>query len=271
MSPEQVPEQVLEAPPQYRLAECLLDALALPAGASVDQRVPKKMLVEQGAPTGSDKRLLSEALDEVQWLATLKPGTVAIPAYRDEQREYLEVVVIHARVRASHDKPATLRRLAELLHRAVPYPVWLLLSTPHGAMVSLAHKRASQNEAGKTVLEGDIETLTTDSGQPPSPAWLESLALSRQPRQHLFALYQGWLDGLAAAEAERLTGRFVLPRGPEEAAGRRHALQECRRLEQEATRLRGLAEKESQMAKRVALNLALQRVQADWTALRAQI
>lgn len=265
------PDQVRELPPEYGLADRLLSALALPTGARVDQRVPKKMLVEQGAPTGADKRLLTEGLEDVYWLATLKPGTVAIPAYRDEQREYLEVVVIHARVRATHDKPAALRRLAELLHRAVPYPVWLLLSTLQGATVSLAHKRASQNEAGKTVLEGDIESLTTDSGQPPSPAWLESLALSRQPREHLFALYQGWMDGLSAAEAELVTGRFALPRGPEEAARRRHALQECRRLEQEAARLRELAEKESQMAKQVELNLALQRVQADWTALRAQI
>ena len=40
----------------------LLDALALPASCRVDQRVPKKMLVDNGAPTATDKRLLTDAI-----------------------------------------------------------------------------------------------------------------------------------------------------------------------------------------------------------------
>jgi hypothetical protein len=40
-----------------------LTALALPPEARVDQRVPKKMLLEQGAPTAADKRLIQDGLD----------------------------------------------------------------------------------------------------------------------------------------------------------------------------------------------------------------
>ena len=38
------------------LRDALLDALGLPESCRVDQRVPKKMLVEYGAPTTIDKR-----------------------------------------------------------------------------------------------------------------------------------------------------------------------------------------------------------------------
>ena len=34
----------------------VINALALPSDARVDQRVPKKLLMEQGAPTAADKR-----------------------------------------------------------------------------------------------------------------------------------------------------------------------------------------------------------------------
>ena len=40
--------------------ESLISALALPTSCRVDQRVPKKLLVENGAPTPADKRLIND-------------------------------------------------------------------------------------------------------------------------------------------------------------------------------------------------------------------
>lgn len=128
-------------------------ALCLPDSARVDQRVPKKLLLENGAPTASDKRLITDAIEEIQWLAALKPNTIGVPSYRDAQREYLEVAVLGLTLRGTV-KPASLARLAELVHRAVPYPV-LLLVQGQALTLSLAHKRWAQNEAGKVVLDGD--------------------------------------------------------------------------------------------------------------------
>ncbi len=61
--------------------------------------------------------------------------------------------VLAVTLRAANDKPVKGVRLAELVHRAVPYPVVLLLHTDRSLMLSLAHKRWAQNEAGKVVLE----------------------------------------------------------------------------------------------------------------------
>ena len=64
----------------------LIAALDLPASARVDQRVPKKLLVENGAPTAADKRRINEGLEEVHWLAALKPTTVGVPEFRYTQQ-----------------------------------------------------------------------------------------------------------------------------------------------------------------------------------------
>lgn len=85
----------------------------------------------------------------------LKPHTVGVPIWRDDEREYLEIAVLSVTLRPSVP-PASVARLTELLHRAVPYPVLLLLDAPHGLTLSAAHKRWAHNEEGKVVLDGDV-------------------------------------------------------------------------------------------------------------------
>ena len=271
-------------------ADDVVKALALPDRARVDQRVPKKMLAEHGAPTAADRRLLTEGIEEMQWIAALKPGTVAIPEHRADGREYLEVAVLSVQVRAAHGKASQWLRLAELVHRAVPYPVLLIqtlapsaAATPDEApprqpvqlALSLAHKRAAQNETDKIVLDGELvrsELLDPDNGTASAVSpLLEAMILDRQPHQDLMALYQGWMDCLIAAEAARLTGNFRLPTDPTAAAAQREALRTCQRLEQEAARLRSQAAKERQIAKQVDLNLELQRLDARLRAAREQL
>ena len=79
----------------------LIAALDLPPGARVNQRVPKKFLVEKGAPTAADKRRINEGIEEIHWLAALKPATIGVPEFRDKVREYLEIAVLSVGLRSS--------------------------------------------------------------------------------------------------------------------------------------------------------------------------
>lgn len=280
-------------------AQTLIQALHLPESCRVDQRVPKKLLLEHGAPTAADKRLITEAIEEIQWAAALKPNTIGVPDYRDTLREYLEIAVLAVTVRGVV-KPASHSRLAELLHRAVPYPVLLLLVAPQmggqSLTLSLAHKRWAQNEADKVVLDGSPISVTVavptsntastslsgvnaaDSFHPDpvavadvENAFIQSLSVTRQPQATLHALYQGWVDCMQALLAARLTGSYQTPATPEQAAARRQALAHCERLEAEVSRLRAQAAKEKQIARQVELNLTLKRVQAELATARQQL
>lgn len=268
-------------------AQTLIHALRLPEGCRVDQRIPKKLLLENGAPTAADKRLITEAIEEIQWVAALKPNTIGVPDYRDTLREYLEIAVLAVTVRGVV-KPASHSRLAELVHRAVPYPVLLLLIEGQSLTLSLAHKRWAQNEADKVVLDGSLISVTVSASlsevnaadaSHPDPAeaaqtesaFIQSLSVTRQPQATLHALYQGWVDCVQALLAARLTGSYQTPTTPEQAAARRQALADCERLEAEVSRLRAQAAKEKQMARQVELNLTLKRVQAELAAARRQL
>jgi len=249
--------------------DTLIEALDLPAGSRVNQRVPKKLLLENGAPTAADKRIINEGIEELLWLAALKPTTIGVPGYRDDVREYLEIAVLRLTLRPV----AKVTRLVVLMHRAVPYPLLLLTEQDDRAGVSAVHKRWSQGDAGKTVLDSDVVAAEWDTGHDGEcwPAFRNALALGKQPRTTLHALYQGWIDTLLALQAARLTGVFAVAANAEHAAARRDALQECARLDVEIARLRATATKEKQMSRRVELNLALKRVEAAQAAARANL
>lgn len=244
-------------------ADALIQALGLPDATRVDQRVPKKLLAEHGAATVADKRQVQDGVDEVLWLASLKPHLIGVPAFKDAQREYLEVAVLSLKLKPGA-KPS---RLAELLHRAVPYPVLLLTSSDLGASLSLAHIRASQNEADKTVLDGSVLSVLLPEAEHGADFY-EAVALAKQPQSDLYALYQGWLDTASALDIAQETGRFLPSLTREQAAARHAALQDCRQLQAQIAQLRSQADKERQMPRQVALNQEIHAAQSRLQALQ---
>jgi len=246
----------------------IIHALALPPETRVEQRVPKKLLVENGAPTAADKRQINDGIEEILWQAALKPANLGVPAYRDAVREYLEIAILTVTFRPVA-KPA---RLVELIHRAIPYP--LLLAARHGETVSLsvAHKRWSQGESGQVVIE---ELRATAPFRPEKPTTEEAQFLARLsviglPQGSLFALYQSWLDSVLALEAAQITGAFRPPTTENSAALRENLDARAQAL-RDLTALRAQAEKETQLNRRVEMNLAIKNLDARIAELDANL
>ncbi len=238
-----------------------INALSIPLDARLDQRVPKKLLLEQDMPTAADKRQIQDGIEEIVWVAALKPTNIGVPAFKDSVREYLEIAVLTVRFRTATKPP----RLIELIHRAIPYPVVLVAAHGETVSLSLAHKRWSQGELGKVVIE-DVRRTAPFRPEAPTAAeslFLASLALSGLPSRDLFALYQGWLDRVAALEAAQITGAFAPPDSADRATALRDSLEDHARLQRGIVILRSQAEKEKQLNRRVELNLKIKRLEAE--------
>lgn len=266
-------------------SEQLISALRLPAEATVGQRVPKKILAEnltsRGTATSADRKLLQEQIDEITWVAALKPTNAGIPEYQDDVRSYPELTVLSVRLRQGGQldtNPAkvgpsvapNVTRIAELVHRAIPYPVLLVLDDGSRLYLSLVHIRWAQKEADKTVLDGDlIQGVFVCNGSAAASvidadtvdAFTNAMDLSKQPRTDLLTLYQGWMDTLSAWQAAAVTGRFECV-GPQQAMARRAALRRCRELDAQISSLRAVASKEKQIARQVAANLEIKALMA---------
>jgi len=279
-------------------AQVLIDAFRLPAQALVAQRVAKKMLAEQGAPTAADKRLINDTLDELMWHATLKPSTVGVPAFNaaaddavplnraappadvlgavaDRPADVIELAVLSAQLRPDASD-AQARRLLQLIHRAIPYPVLLAVHLPAGVRLSLAHKRASLGEAGKWVVADSAQTHTFDAAKATAAEaqFLASLALDALPRSallNLAAMYQAYADLITALAVAQVTGQFNSGVDGHTAAAQRQALAKRQGVLQHIATARAGAAKARQLNQRVKLNLQVQRLQADLLALNQQL
>jgi hypothetical protein len=237
----------------------VITALALPPESRVDQRVPKKLLVEHGAPTAADKRQINDGIDELLWIAALKPTTIGVPEYCDAIREVLEIEVLSLALRPE----AKAARIVELIHRAIPYPVFLVTEQSNTVSLSLASKRLAQNEVGRVVLDEAPITCSLEASTQPAADWLAGLSLAAQPRAHLLALYQGWITWLEAFLAAKITGRVALAADSAAQEARRQALADHARIQHDIASLRAQAVKEKQVNRRVELNLELKRLEAE--------
>ena len=255
------------------MADPIIAVLALPNDALVDLRVPKKLMLEQGAPTPADKRAIQDGIEELTWVAALKPTNIGVPTFRDVVREYLEIEVLALNLRPD----AKVSRLVELVHRAIPYPVLLIArggaENAETISISVAHKRWSQGETGQIVIE-DVRSAASFRPDAPTAveaAFLGSLALAGLPRGDLFATYQGWFDRIAALEAARITGTFAVPGATEQGAALKDGLAEYTRIERELVGLRAWAKKEKQVGRRVELNVAIKRLEGELGTIRAKL
>jgi len=242
------------------MTDALYASMALPDSCHLGKRVFKKLFSENASFTAADKRAFADDIENVTWQYTLKPSTVPISAYEDDEREYHEVAVIQVNLKT--DKRT--KRIAEVIHRAIPYPVLLVLSLPPAFAVSVAHKRFSRAERDAIVAEGVRLSgwMEPDALSAEQAGFIESLALPGLPHTHFFDLYSALVDRVAALDASLLTGSFTLLTSGEEQAERLKRLAECRSIEQHISEQRALLKNETHFNRQLELNTIIKRLES---------
>ena len=238
----------------------LYAAFAFPASCKLGKRVFKKLFLENGDLTAADKRALSDSVGTITWQYTLKPSTIPVQPYRDGEHEYDEIAVLELDL--TDRRSAS--RLAEVVHRTIPYPVLLVAAHDDGVQLSAAAKRLSRSEKGRIVaasfeltpwLDGDERTTVEQD-------FLSSLHIDRLPHTHFQALYEGWIQRIVALACAELSGTFDTAPG-RSFVDRRAGLDACRVLEREIRTLRTAVRAETSFARQVDLNTKLKRLETQ--------
>ena len=230
----------------------LYAAMSMPDSCQLGKRIYKKLFIENGVLTAADKRAFTDDIDTIMWEYTLKPSTLPVKGYEDEEREYQEVAVIQVNLKSDRRT----RRICEVIHRTIPYPTFLVFASPPRMAISVAQKRFSRAEHGAIVAE-DIRLtpwIDGDASDPIHRQFIESLALPSLPQTDFLALYSGLVDRVAALEAARLTGEYRLGSSPQQAKERLDRLSDCRSIEKEIAELRAALKKETHFNRQLELN-----------------
>ena len=170
----------------------------------------------------------------------------------DEEHDYTCLLQVDVFLR----KPDKAAPFAERCHRAIPYPLVVILHDGESLMLSMAEKRYSRDGKEQTVLE---RTVRTD--------WLPSAALDEfrcaadftHSRKTSFQeLHLHYLNLLEVQQAATLTGQFREDAlAPEE---RHRLLADLHQLNQRLATVRAQAQAETELSRQIELNLLAQQL-----------
>ncbi len=243
--------------------------MGFPEASLLGKRVFKKLFVENAPLTAVDKKSLQKDVEDVTWQYTLKPSTIPIKVYEDTEREYLEVAVLEVAMRSRRSSS----RLAEVIHRAIPYPLFIAFSFEDECCLSVAPKRFSQAEKGAIVAEECFNTpwISLDSPSEIDRAFLDSLALGGLPHTNFLAFYSAWVDRFIAYDCALLSGAFQVASKAVDPAERRERLAACHQLETQIADLRAALNKEPQFNRQVELNTKIKNTERRLRQLAATL
>lgn len=214
-------------------ADDFLTLLRLPESAILRRRVTKTDFIDQ-VHQSADRRLITQRVESLTWLAAVNPDTTGLPA---GEVDGLAVVAVGMR----GDRATPPPRLVQLLHRVVPDPM-LLVSTRDRTVITISVK---------PYADGVFLIETID--EPPAAA-AASLAVDRAAS--ITELRDRWIDAVLGWAIHDAVGKFPVSRGDHQR--RIDKLAEIKRLDAQIKRDTPAARRERQLARRAELNATIQ-------------
>ena len=223
--------------------------LNIPDSCFVGSTIYKKLFYENAHLSSSDKSLFTDTINKVVWLYCLKPETINIPAYKDEVREYPEIEVIEVIL----NKEYGLNRIAEIIMRAIPYPMLLIFKHEDKRRFYVAHQRTSQSDSSKNTIEEFISTdwLGKDS------ALFTKLDIKQMRFTNLYTLYSDIVDAISIYNISA-----IMPTNDKITGAKARELSaKIEDIEQRIANLRSKLKKESQFNRKMELNIEIKRLE----------
>lgn len=258
--------------------EDFLQNLAIPPSCALNKPVYKKLFLDasdgkKSLLDATDKACLKDDINKIRWLYTLKPATINIAPYSDNERDYPEVAVLHFELSNS----SRVKRIAHFVNRAIPYPLILLFtcdmdSQPHLAL-SVADKRISQADQEKWVIEGSLIThwIKLNTPSDTDHAFLQSLTINNLSFRDFFDFYKSVSERVIAINCASHSGAFSIESGQAQDAGvdRLEKLRALEKLELKKSKLSNKLKKEKQMGKQVELNTQVKKINDEIGQIKA--
>jgi hypothetical protein len=242
--------------------ESLYSAMEIPETCFLGKRIFKKLFHENADLTPGDKKALSKDVESITWQYTLKPSTIPVAIYQEDNREYLEIAVIECIV----NERRNIDRIAKIVHRAIPYP--LIVVFCHSAedasriAISVAHKRMSRAEKDSLVVENFLQTPWIEENKSTGVLedFLNHIRFSKLQQINFMTFYSSLVSRILALNIAGLTGKFELK---EEISTneRQDKLVKCQTIIREVAELRAAVKKESSFARQVEFNSKLKELE----------
>lgn len=153
---------------------------AYPKQAEFNRPVPKTKIYAHARPSKRVKELFVAQVGEILWKYKLSPETINLPP----RKGINEIQVFELALRTPQLDPAVL----QAIDKAIPFPLVFQLTYEGQVSFAASHKRPSEADASKWVIEASFltELQPLDAERPPLPVALDLAGLYEQiVRRHI--------------------------------------------------------------------------------------
>lgn len=225
----------------------IYNKLNIPDECRINRTVFKKMFYDNIAISKGDKDLFIDSIDKITWIYCLNQDNMNIPAYVTEEREYLEIEIIE--VTLSENKG--IKRIAEIIMRAIPYPMLLIFSFEGKYQLWAAHQRFSLADNSKVTLE---EPIFTEWQEENSILW-DRLNISKLRYTNFYDMYSDLIDAIAVFNVSKLTDKEI---NGEDA---RELLRRNAEIDNQIAALRAELKKATEFNRKMEINLKIKKLE----------
>ena len=237
----------------------LVQQMELPKSCLLGNTIFKKLLYDNADLSNRDKKLFADPpVEKLIWQASLKPATINIPAYKDEQREFEEIQIIEVRLR--HEKQ--FRRIAEIVMRAIPYPMVVQLTHAKRVMLVVGEPRHNLSDHSRHTIDDFIATgwIDTDNPSTLDEIFSHNIHICKLSTANLYRCYHSLVDQVILYIAAQRTGKYP---GSKDAEAVKTIHDQLEVIEQEINDLKIDMKQENQFNRQVALNVEIKHLKKE--------
>jgi len=254
--------------------DSFLQSLNIPKACELKKSIFKKMFLENGVLDATDKTCLKDDIEKIRWLHTLKPSTINIAPYNDQEYEYPEIAILQIELTTTK----RLKRIAHFINRSIPYPLILLFTNEiegqYNLAISLADKRINQADKEKWVVEDSVHTewINLSNLSESETMFLESINIRYLPFNNFFAFYQALIQRVIAINCSTHSHVFTLDEtGMEGSGSRLDKLRELEKLDYKKSEIANKLLKEKQMGRKIDLNTQIKNINDNIARIKGSL
>lgn len=224
-----------------------LHNMKIPGTCIVDKPVYKTLFFKNVQMSAADKRSFDSFISTIRLYAAFQPDTINIPVYKDEIRDYSSVVVLLVTVKGKKIPS----RLAEVIMHAIPYPMMLFFLYGEKWQLWMTGEHVNPSNPSQMVLENIVHSEWADEEKAP-------FVISEARFTNLYDFYTDLLDTFSKYLAVKKGMAHVA-----DGIKARESLVFMEELEKEIDRKRAQLKRENRFARRVSLNVEIQKLKAQ--------
>ena len=242
--------------------------LNIPERNVLDKRLTKAFFLKNFDLSASEKKLLNNSIQQMKWLASIKPITANIPAVINDEYKYEEIQVMVCTI-TDNTIDALAEKCMQLFQKYIPYQMLVIVEDSNEFKINACDKRINKSETSKRTIERYFTTNTLSKlyKNDLSDAFYKALDFGDLDKTNLELLYENYIRAIVQFQAASITGIYqkrTIARTKEDM----EHLEGIEHLEGDIISLTIQIKKLSQLNEKVQLNIAIQKKRKEIQSLK---